>query len=506
VRLGTPCVFGIPGEGASLELLIQLENLGCAFHLVPHEAAGALMAGGFGRVSGIPGVSLSIKGPGLSNMISGIATNWLDHNPTLSLSESYGPGSNPHRMHKRLAHAPMLANVVKAYADNISPYLVEDLWNLSMAEEPGPVHLDISGCMKGQSFDKYTIESDERSDTSAEAARLISRSQRPVAVIGALATRRKWRRALAQLKFPIFTTVAGKGAVDETLPYVAGVFTNSGGLRSPESRLLPMADLVVGLGLRTTEILDVKQLPAPLVLFDEMGGKASGLKAACEVCLDCDRMLEVFDLLSSKHWGEVEISAANDALIMQLEFDRWLPAGALRLTQQILPASTRFILDTGNFCTIAEHTLIARTPLDIIGSACGRAMGVALPTGVGATLASRDTPSVTIVGDGGIGMYPEVIRLAVEEKLPQLVLMMRDGFLSSVRKEARKKNASGEFLRVPGTSWTGTFQSFGCAAERVDSLKALEGALTDWDLDSGPLFLELVFDADTYMLMTDGIR
>ena len=79
VRLGTRCVFGIPGEWPSLELLAELEKLGCAFHLAPHEAAGALMAGEFGRVTGIPGVSPSIKGPGFNNMPSGIATKQIAH-------------------------------------------------------------------------------------------------------------------------------------------------------------------------------------------------------------------------------------------------------------------------------------------------------------------------------------------------------------------------------------------------------------------------------------------
>jgi acetolactate synthase-1/2/3 large subunit len=337
--------------------------------------------------------------------------------------------------------------------------------------------------MDRTSFENYTVESNETSGIPREAARLMSNSQKPVVVAGALAARRKWRENLDHLNIPIFTTVAGKGAVDETGPYAAGVFTNSGGPLSPESRILPMADLIVGVGLRTTEILDVKHLPAPLILFDELSGKAPGLEALFEACVESDDMLEALELLSAKQWGDEAISAAKGTLRTKIEVDRWLPAGALRLAQKILPASTRFVLDTGNFCTIAEHTLIARNPLDVMGSSCGRSMGVALPTAVGAALAARDIPLATVLGDGGIGMYPEVIRLAVKEKLPQLILLMKDGFLSSVRKEALKKNVSGEFLRVPCVSWTGVFQSFGCAAERIESFNGLENALGKWNLD-----------------------
>ena len=47
-RLGIRYVFGIPGEGPSLELLSELERGGCEFEAVGHEGAAALMAGGFG--------------------------------------------------------------------------------------------------------------------------------------------------------------------------------------------------------------------------------------------------------------------------------------------------------------------------------------------------------------------------------------------------------------------------------------------------------------------------
>jgi hypothetical protein len=119
-RLGARDIFGIPGEGPSLELIDELERCGAKFHSVCHEAVAALMAGGFARATGMPGICLSIKGPGFANMLAGIASNWLDRNPVLSLSESYAPGTSSDRMHKRLAHREMVKPVIKAYADNFA--------------------------------------------------------------------------------------------------------------------------------------------------------------------------------------------------------------------------------------------------------------------------------------------------------------------------------------------------------------------------------------------------
>lgn len=504
-RLGTRHVFGIPGEGASLELLTELERHGCRFYPVCHEAAAALMAGGFGRTAGIPGVSLSIKGPGFSNMLAGIASNWLDRNPALSLSESYGPGVSFNRMHKRLAHGAMVKPVVKAYADNPVPELVPHLWRLCLAEEPGPVHLDISGTMVGRIFDSPPIEPRERLLRSG-VIKKIRNARNPVVIVGALATRRMWRHKLPALRIPVFTTVAGKGALDEALPWSGGVLTNNGGPCAPESRILPLADLIVGLGFRTTEILDVVAPEAPLILLDEVPGRGRGLGAVAEALVHEAAFLEALDLLADKEWGQRELQDAKAGLAERLELDRWLPAGVLRLAQALLPACTRFVLDTGSFCTIGEHVLVAHQPGQVMGSMCGRSMGVALPLGLGAALGLPDTPAVIVLGDGGVRMYPDAISLAVREKLPVLVMFMCDGYYGSIRRGAVAKGLTQIPLRLDSSGWPAVFRSLGCPAERIESLPAFARALESWKRDQGPLFLELVFDPDAYLNMTEGLR
>ncbi len=504
-RLGTRDFFGIPGEGPSLELIDEMERCGSKFHSVGHEAAGALLAGGWARVTRTPGVCVSIKGPGFSNMLAGIASNWLDRNPVLSLSESYGPGSSPDRMHKRLAHSTMVRPVVKAYADNPVPSLMNELWNLCMAEEPGPVHIDISGSLTTPTYERSVTEPDLR-PLSSDIANAIRTSVKPVIIAGSLTTRREWGKRLAELRIPVFTTVAAKGAVDESQTLAGGIFTNAGGPFTPEAKILHQADLIIGLGLRTSEILDVRSLPAPLMLLDELPGKANGLGARSEHLLKEDAFCEALHLLADKEWGAAELGAARVQLTERLQMNRWLPAGALRLTQQILPDSARYVLDTGNFCTVGEHVLVGHAPGQVMGSACGRSMGISLPAGIGTALATRGTPTVIIVGDGGVRMYPETITLAVRERLPVLVMLMSDGYYSSVRQVAVKKGFAERALGMPRCSWPEIFGGFGCPSERIESPSALSEALKSWMKSSGPLLLDLVFDADAYVSMTEGIR
>jgi acetolactate synthase-1/2/3 large subunit len=186
--------------------------------------------------------------------------------------------------------------------------------------------------------------------------------------------------------------------------------------------------------------------------------------------------------------------------------ERWLPAGVFRASQNLLQDHTLFFLDTGNFCTIGEHTLTARRPLQVTGSAAARSMGVGVPAAVGAALATPGTPVVLAVGDGGIRMYPESITIAVREKLPLLVMLIADGFLSSVRQSAAQRSLSESALRVDSSCWLAIFRAWGCNSERIESFGALEKALTAWKHSPAPLLLELVFDSDRYMKMTEGIR
>jgi thiamine pyrophosphate-dependent acetolactate synthase large subunit-like protein len=216
--------------------------------------------------------------------------------------------------------------------------------------------------------------------------------------------------------------------------------------------------------------------------------------------------LQGIERLVDKQWGESDLYTAKEALAAKLDLRSWLPAGVFHTAQEALPDSTLFVLDTGSFCTIGEHTLRAQRPLQVIGSALARSMGVAIPMAVGAGLAAPGMPVVVVTGDGGMRMYPETISIAVRENLPLLVLLMADGFLSSVRQSALKGGLSQKYLRVDSACWRATVQAWGCPAERLESLADLETALTHWQQSPGPLLIELPFDADEYMLMTDGIR
>jgi acetolactate synthase-1/2/3 large subunit len=248
-------VFGIPGSGASLELLDALERQGTAFHLSHHEAAAAIMAGTMGRLSGRAGLALAIKGPGLANLVPGLAACWFESFPLVALCEALPAGVDWRQRHKGLHHAALVAAISKGrygLAANGGEGAFSNAAALATAEVPGPVVLElVAGEVAAEpgGFGALAYES---------VIAAVERAQRPLVIAGSLALRAGWRDALAALDIPVFSTASTKGVIDEERFPAAGVYTGAGLEKSPESSLLPAADLVVGLGLRPQEVLAAK--------------------------------------------------------------------------------------------------------------------------------------------------------------------------------------------------------------------------------------------------------
>ncbi|MBK7804394.1 MAG: hypothetical protein IPJ55_17395 [Chloracidobacterium sp.] len=204
--------------------------------------------------------------------------------------------------------------------------------------------------------------------------------------------------------------------------------------------------------------------------------------------------------------GHIEVDASRRNLAARFQYDQWLPGSALLAAQAFLPSDTRFVLDTGSFCTIGEHALMSRWPNHIMGSSGARSMGVSLPVGIGAALGTPEIPTVVVVGDGGVRMYPETMTVAVRRNLPIIVLVMSDGYYSSVRQAAVYKGFTQKPVVLDRCRWSAVFQAMGCSSERVESQAALQQAPQSWDSDAQAAGFGAVIRSEKYLTMTEGIR
>jgi len=506
-QAGVASAFGVPGGGEILALITALEEQGVAFHGTVHEGAAAIMAAAFARQSGRVGCALSIRGPGLVNMLPGFLVARTEGWPLITISEAYGPGDSPSRMHKRLDQAAITATLAKASTSLGEPAAtIAALAARATEEIPGPVHLDLSAATAAPPWPSRAEEPAARAEGGSAPATALANARRPVVIAGSVATRAVWGLRLSRLRVPVFTTVAAKGVVDETSDHAAGIFTGDGGPRAPETGILSQADVVVGLGLRPAEILGVRPFPAPLILLDVV--RAPGVEgwapAAANESASTAAIEETLDVLEDREWGRDHLKEARRVLGDALRTGEWLPAAVFDGVRDAVRGA-RLVVDTGLFCTVAEHLWEAGDWRGFLGSANGRHMGTALPMALGAALADTRRPVVCAVGDGGWAHASE-LRIAVSKRLPLVLLFLSDGRYGSLAAAPAARRANPDVLAPPGGSWTRIMEGLGWQACDVDSPSALSRALRAWDPSSGPLFLEARFDPARYVRMTEGIR
>jgi acetolactate synthase-1/2/3 large subunit len=505
---GVSHIFGIPGSGPSLFLLDALEKQGVQFHLTHFEGSAALMAGAIGKLSGRSGVAISIKGPGLTNMLPGLAACSLDGFPVVSISEAYLPDTPLENTHKRIDHDKLLAAIAK-FQFGLSlkgPYFTQ-LAQWAASEVPGVVHLNIAATPYREDAWDDAAEIKIKDDAQwAKAEMLLRQSNQPVIIAGTLSTRSSWCQKLNELSLPIFSTAAAKGAVNESLPHAASVFTGVGGPLAPEKHIIPQADLILSIGLRHNEVLAVKPFDCPSIHLDPLGEDLSfGFKFDSTIDGSPLQIEGLLDGLAEKQWGLDIVDAARRRLNEKLEASFFLPAQVYRCIADYFKNEARLVLDTGDFCTIAEHAWKIPRPDLYLACGQGRYMGVGIPLGVGAAIYDYSKPTVAFTGDGGIGMFVSEIKLAVQHQLPLLVVLMSDSHLGTIRGSALQKRFSQHATAIFQPSWVKTLAGFGVPAARAEKIAQIEKILADWD-QKGPLFLEIPFDADEYQHMTDGIR
>lgn len=499
---GVTRLFGVPGSGPSLTLIDALDRKGIPFHLTQFEGAAAVMAGTVGRLSNRTGVAIGIKGPGLANMVCGLAACSLETFPLVAIVEAYPPHTPEQKVHKRLDHAGLVGAVAKGsrFVSENGPGFAE-LAAWSLAEAPGPVLLEIAEYFP--SDQPPVPEATPRAN--ATLVEYIMKAKRPAVIAGALAIRRGWSEQINGLRLPVFTTAAAKGVVDETKSHASGVFTGVGLSRTPESVVLPEADLVVGLGLRTNEVLAAKPFHSVAVNIDPLGdGASAGFNfAAAGEPADTG---SVFALLQEKVWGLELVERAVAGLRRYLLDQPFLPAHVFNAVARRFDGRVRMVLDTGYFCTVGEHAWSAQRAEWFLGSGQGRYMGIGLPMAVAAALQDPTVPTVLALGDGGIGPFFAELKRVTAAKLPILIILMSDGGFGSVRSRAIRDGLRQEFLLMSQPSWRSAIEGLGIPAVPIDDEVGLEHALAAWNPSSGPLYIEAAFDPEAYQRMVDDIR
>ena len=500
VTAGVDCAFGVSGSGSSYQLISALKQRGVRYVPISHEAVGPIAAGAYGLLTGTRAVAVSIKGPGLANMMGGMCAAYLEGYAPICIAENYDDVVGVERMHKRVDQHTIAGSIV----DGI--YSLLDIGRLPVVLAKHqyvtrPLYIDLS---KTTSPRRHQSDDAATPASNAEIQALFddrfAAAPRVIAIVGSLVKRRRWESLVAALQIPVFTTVQAKGTIDEMRPNVAGIYTGAGKALALETALLPLADMVVTFGLRNMEILGVAD-KSSFVNLDV----AHHLATRDDVIVDESRFRHIMTRVADKPaWGLEIIERQARRWQDYVNSYEWMP-GQVFTMLDALQSPHGLVLDTGTFCTIGEHIWRARPGRDFLGSSNGRNLGLSVPHALGAACARPGLPIFCVLGDGGIRYYMAEIRTIAAMQLPVCFILMKDGRYGSIASNVPVQPADPGIVEPLGTSWRDIIQAMGVESGQASSAASFQRLLDAWDRTT-PYFIEASFDPDIYLHVADAIR
>ena len=269
VREGVELLYGYPG-GAIMPFYDALTSYPTLRHiLVRHEQAAAHAADGYARATGKVGVCVATSGPGATNLVTGLATAYMDSTPIVAIT---GQVARPFIGRDAFQETDVIGVTQPITKHNFLVRNIEDLadtvheaFRLALSGRPGPVLIDVPKDIQlnktlyrpaasVNSVEYFrTMRTPELSPTAiAQAAKLITEAQRPLIMSGhGVILSKAYAELLAfaeKADIPVITTLLGLSALPETHPLALGM----PGMHGPAhvNQAIGIADLIIGVGLR----------------------------------------------------------------------------------------------------------------------------------------------------------------------------------------------------------------------------------------------------------------
>ena len=461
---------------------------------VRHEQAAAMMAFAYARLRNRPGLCMAASGPGVTNLITGMAHAWADCTPVIALGGSAPYGATGRGGFQEIDQLAMMEPCTKwserVYDPARIPELINKAFRTAMSGKPGPVYLDFPGDVLYRDIDEDTIEWPEPWDLAKRArprvgkrdieriVALLEQAERPVIVSGAGI---QWSQAehalqafVEQTGVPFYTTPQSRGVIAEDHEYC---------YLTARSAAFRESDLILVIGTRMNYMIGHAAPPrfnadAPLVRIDidptEIDtspradlGVVGDAQAVLGQLLEATKGRILPDRYRS--WRE-RLGGTNASKVAEQEkilANAATPIHPLRLCREIrdfLDRDAVLIVDGQEILNFGRQSIPTYVARHRLNSGCFGTMGVGLPLGVGAKVASPDKQVLVLHGDGSFGMNAMEIDTAVRHKIPiTVVISMNGGWTADPNKEkpgrdlgfkrydkmAEALGAHGEYVESP---------------------------------------------------------
>ena len=492
-KSGTPFIVGHPG-GESVELMDAARQRDMRFVLMKQEVAGAMLAATWGEITGSPGVCLSTRGPGATNMVNGVAYAALDRAPLIAITDQYSAPTFETGLRQRIDQKAVYTPLVK-WSTSINAKTVHQqvlrAMRFTTALPPGPVHFDMPQSETTREAGELTSPQPLMPDlllpepdrgALKRPLEMLAKARKPVILAGLGVL---WCRASSELTAfaeklgaPVLTTAKCKGVIPEDHPLRAGCII--GGLI--ERKLVGDADLIIAVGLDAIE-LQPKPWPyqAPVLALSTTPSTDALVPASPEVVGDIKTLLARLTQWtgSGAGGGERAAKAFRQDVVDALNTPATglSPQRAMEVARAVLPRETIATCDAGASRLLVVQKWESYGPREFLTSNGLGSMGYAIPGALAARLAHPGRPVVAFTGDGGCMMAIAEIQTSVREKLPIIVVVLDDQEIGLIRVKQEIKGIPRYGIGIGGIDWEKLAQGLGADGIVVDSEQKFQSAL-----------------------------
>lgn len=516
---GVDTVFGYPG-GTILNIYDELYSHPEIHHiLTSHEQGAAHAADGYARATGKVGVCMATSGPGATNLVTGIATAYMDSSPEVAITANVGKSLLGKDSFQEVDIAGVVmpitkhSMIVKNVADLANT--LRRAFRIAQSGRPGPVLVDITKDVTAAKYE-YEYKEPEKIERQVntiteealeEAAALIRQAKRPYIFVGGGAVisgaSDEVRELAHKLQVPVCDSLMGKGVFPGDDPLYTGMLGMHG---TKTSNLgVTKCDLLIVLGARFSDRVtgDTSRFAkkAKILQFD-IDAAEINKNVVVDTCVIGDlkeslkRLNERLEPKEYPEWLE-EIRELEKRYPMKHEDGLTGPA-VMEEIYRVTKGNAVITTDVGQHQMWAAQYYAYKEPRQLLTSGGLGTMGFGLGAAMGAKMGRPDQTVINIAGDGCFRMNMNEIATLSRYRIPVIEVVINNHVLGMVRQWQTLfyKQRYSYTVLDDATDFVKVAEALGAKGIRVTKKEEIAPAIEEAIAYGGPVVIDCQIDRD----------
>ncbi len=533
---GVSKIFGYIGA-ANVPIYEELSKSKIKHILMRHEQAAAHAADGYARVTGKPGICMATSGPGATNLITGIATAYMDSVPIVAITGQVSTEMVGRDVFQEVditgATAPFCKHNYLIKDAKQIPKIIKEAFYIASTGRPGPVLIDIPIDIQQKEIEyeepkeiKIRGYKPNYKGNEMQIKRLveaIDKSQKPLICAGGgiIKSRagKEFIQMVEELQIPVITTMMGIGTIAKNHPLCIGML-GTHGVRAANIAS-DKADLLIVMGARVADRATVNLsnfAPSAKIIHIDIDPAEIGKNIGTNIPI-------VGDIKTVLQQIKKEITAKQEPIKIKHEWiqtiTKWKQEDKIKLetnienhkTEKTEYVNAKYLIkqlsqltkgdpiittEVGQNQIWAANNYTITKPGTFITSGGLGTMGYGLPAAIGAKIGAPKKEVISISGDGSIQMSLQELATIKQWDVDIKIILLNNKNLGMVR-ELQKKSYKSNYFAVE-LDGSPDFQqiaaAYNIAKDKINKNSQVEKALREMLEHKGPYILEVQIDPE----------